>query len=101
MDRPGWLEASVGSAYRSIYCMYLAQPHATSLDLHVKDYSVIVVDYKVLRTDLGLNICLLDNLRDLGSSALDDNFEWLMLTERTHCPRTQSVLQPKHCRRYH
>lgn len=57
---------------------------------------MIAVDYEVLRVRLRLNICLFDSLGDHGSSTLDAYFERLMLHQRTHCPRIQSVFQPNH-----
>lgn len=60
---------------------------AASLDLHVKVYSVIAIDHKVLCIGLGLNICLLNDFGHLRSSAFDVDFEWLMLHQCTHYRR--------------
>lgn len=56
---------------------------------------MVTVDDEVLRVGLRLNIGLLDDLGRHGSSALDADFERLMLHQGTHCSRTQSVVSAK------
>lgn len=60
---------------------------------------MIAVNYEVLRVGLSLNICLLDDFGDHWSSALDVDFERLMLHQCAHCPRIQSVVQLQRRRR--
>lgn len=62
-----------------------AATHFTAIGSVVSD-GMIVVEDEVLRVDLSLNIGLLDDLGDLWSSALDVDFERLMLHQCTHYP---------------